>query len=441
MVLFHVYEIHPSARHWYFLLGASAIIIFYVSAKLCGLYGNWRGTSLADEAGVVIRTWFVAALAILLTGYASKTSTIYSRRVVLTWLIGVPVVLCVWGMLLRRVSVHARARGRNSRAAVVVGVGAAALAAAREIRDLPGTGIRLVGFYDNEAPLGSRPLEGCSVPVKGTLADLVEAVKHDSGIDWVYVALPLSRESEIRSLVDSLADSSVRVFLVPTFFVSDLLHARWTSLGDVPLISVFDTPAYGVSGWIKRLEDLIAGSVILLLASVPMLIIAAAIRCTSGRPVLFRQRRYGMDGKEITVWKFRTMTVCEDGSEVVQVGRNDCRVTRLGAFLRRTSLDELPQFVNVIQGRMSIVGPRPHAVAHNEQYRTLIQGYMLRHRVRPGVTGWAQVNGWRGETDTLEKMQKRVDYDLEYIRNWSVLMDLRIIALSVVKGFVNRNAW
>jgi len=192
---------------------------------------------------------------------------------------------------------------------------------------------------------------------------------------------------------------------------------------------------------LKRIEDVVLASLILLLIAVPMLLIAIAVKLTSRGPVLFRQTRYGMDGRPIRVWKFRSMTVMEDGDAVIQASRNDCRITPLGAFLRRTSLDELPQFFNVLLGDMSVVGPRPHAVAHNEQYRRQVSRYMLRHKVKPGITGWAQVNGWRGETDTLEKMQKRIEFDLDYIENWSVWWDLKIVLLTLFKGFVHRNAY
>jgi putative colanic acid biosynthesis UDP-glucose lipid carrier transferase len=165
------------------------------------------------------------------------------------------------------------------------------------------------------------------------------------------------------------------------------------------------------------------------------------VKVSSPGPVLFKQRRYGIDGKEISVWKFRTMRVCEDGDHVPQATKKDPRITPLGSFLRRTSLDELPQFVNVLMGRMSIVGPRPHAVAHNELYRGQVKGYMLRHKVRPGITGWAQINGWRGETDTLDKMVNRIEHDLWYIRNWSLWLDLKIIVLTAVRGLTGMNAY
>ncbi len=191
----------------------------------------------------------------------------------------------------------------------------------------------------------------------------------------------------------------------------------------------------------KRLEDIILSLFILLLISPLLIIISLAVKITSPGPVIFRQTRYGMDGKPIKVWKFRSMVVMENDTEVKQATKDDVRVTNVGKFLRRTSLDELPQFFNVLFGEMSIVGPRPHAVSHNEQYRSLIEGYMLRHKVKPGITGWAQINGWRGETDTLDKMEKRIEFDLEYIRSWSVWLDLKIIVMTIFKGFVNKSAY
>ena len=219
------------------------------------------------------------------------------------------------------------------------------------------------------------------------------------------------------------------------------MNARWQSIGSVQALSVYDTPFQGASDLLKRAEDIVLSSIILLMLTLPMLCIAAAVKLTSPGPVIFKQKRYGLDGKQILVYKFRSMKVQDNGPVVKQATKNDPRITKLGAFLRRTSLDELPQFINVLQGRMSIVGPRPHAVAHNEEYRKLIKGYMLRHKVRPGITGWAQVNGLRGETETINKMVKRVEYDLDYIHRWSVWLDLKIIFMTVFNGFINKNAY
>jgi putative colanic acid biosynthesis UDP-glucose lipid carrier transferase len=248
-------------------------------------------------------------------------------------------------------------------------------------------------------------------------------------------------EDRIRNVLNRLGDSTVSVYIVPDFFVFELLHSRWTNIGGLPAVSIFEHPFYGVDGMVKRAIDLILALVALLVCAVPMTIIAATIKLTSTGPVFFRQRRYGLDGREFHVWKFRTMRVREDGDEVTQAKKHDSRVTPLGAILRQTSLDELPQLFNVLSGGMSLVGPRPHATAHNEFYRTMIQGYMLRHKVKPGITGLAQVNGCRGETDTLEKMQRRVEYDHRYIREWSLWLDLRILVQTVIVVLSRVNAY
>jgi putative colanic acid biosynthesis UDP-glucose lipid carrier transferase len=276
--------------------------------------------------------------------------------------------------------------------------------------------------------------------VLGNLDDLVELATKGK-IDIVYITLPLRAEERIRTLISKLSQSTASVYVIPEFFVSDLMNLTWSNVGDLPAISVFETPFFGVDGWLKNAEDFVLGSIILLIVFIPMIIIGIGVKLSSPGPVIFKQTRYGLRGEKIAVWKFRTMNVCENGSDIKQVSRDDPRVTRFGNFLRKTSLDELPQFINVLQGSMSIVGPRPHAVAHNEQYRKIVDGYMLRHKVKPGITGLAQVSGWRGETDTLEKMQKRIEYDLAYIRNWSLWLDIRIIFRTIIKEFAGENAY
>ena len=209
----------------------------------------------------------------------------------------------------------------------------------------------------------------------------------------------------------------------------------------ITAVSIFDSPFAGLDSFLKRMEDIVLSLLILIFISIPMLFIAIGVKITSKGPIIFKQDRYGMDGNKITVWKFRSMTVTENGGSVTQATKGDSRITPFGSFLRKTSLDELPQFFNALGGGMSIVGPRPHAVAHNEEYRTQIQGYMLRHKMKPGITGLAQINGFRGETDTLDKMEGRVRYDLMYIQNWTLWLDLKIVFLTVFKGFISKNAY
>jgi putative colanic acid biosynthesis UDP-glucose lipid carrier transferase len=257
----------------------------------------------------------------------------------------------------------------------------------------------------------------------------------------IFISLPMSSQPRILEIIDDLHDSTSSIYFLPDPNVFDLMQTRFSNIGGIPVVGVCESPFSGVDSVVKTVSDFVLALLILLLLSPLMLGIALAIVLTSPGPAIFRQRRYGLNGEEIIVYKFRSMTVSEDGSRVMQAQKNDPRVTRIGAFLRRTSLDELPQFINVLQGRMSIVGPRPHAVAHNELYRKLIRGYMLRHKVKPGITGWAQVNGWRGETEVLEKMQGRINHDLYYLRNWSLWLDLWIIMRTAWVVLQRNNAY
>jgi putative colanic acid biosynthesis UDP-glucose lipid carrier transferase len=396
--------------------------------------------SLQREAAQVLSVWLPVVLGLTAVAFLTKTSAHLSRLVVLYWFLLTPALLILERLTLRLALRALRRRGRNTRTLAIVGAGRLAQQVAESVRAATWTGLRLVGLYDDRSPVRLPPHDGEPVKLHGNLAQLVERARAGE-VDYVYITLSMRGERRIIELVDALADTTASVYLVPDVFVYNLLHARWTNMDGVTMVSIFETPFYGVDGWLKRLEDLVLGSLILLVVALPMLAIAAAVKLSSPGPVLFKQRRYGLNGKVVEVWKFRTMTCCEDGSVVPQATRDDARVTPLGAFLRRASLDELPQFINVLQGRMSIVGPCPHAVSHNEQYRKLIRGYMLRHKVKPGITGWAQINGLRGETDTLDKMRARVEYDMTYIRQWTLGFDLRIIIKTLTCGFVNRNAY
>jgi putative colanic acid biosysnthesis UDP-glucose lipid carrier transferase len=277
-------------------------------------------------------------------------------------------------------------------------------------------------------------------PLLGRFESLGEVLRQQR-IDHVYISLPMASQPRILKILDDLKDTTASIYFVPDLFVTDLIQSKPTVLCGVPVISVCDTPFQGLSGGLKRGSDLMLASLILVLLAPVLIAIAVAVKLSSPGPIIFKQRRYGQSGEQIVVYKFRSMTVAEDGAQITQARRNDQRITPLGAVLRRTSLDELPQFINVLQGRMSIVGPRPHAVAHNELYRKLIKGYMVRHKVKPGITGWAQVNGYRGETDTLEKMEGRIALDLDYLRNWSLKLDLLIILKTIRLVFKDQQAY
>ena len=298
--------------------------------------------------------------------------------------------------------------------------------------------INLLGFFDDRSD--ERRGTQSDRPIVGKINALSEYVKKHR-IQQIYLSLPMTARPRILQVLDGLKDTTASIYFVPDMFITDLIQARSDSVCGITVISVCDTPFRGLNGAIKRSSDVVFSILILMLVFPVMLAIAVAVKLGSSGPVIFRQRRYGLDGEEIIVYKFRSMAVTEDSGEIKQAQKHDPRITRLGAFLRRSSLDELPQFVNVLQGRMSIVGPRPHAVAHNEIYRTLIKGYMVRHKVRPGITGWAQVNGQRGETDTLDKMQSRINFDLDYLRNWSLKLDIFIIFKTVRLVFKDSAAY
>lgn len=424
----------------YWLAITWAIMFFLLVAEVRNIYSSWRMIPLKEEVFQLFVVWLIVVFGLVCLAFTTKTSIEFSRRVILSWFALTPAFLFLQRALIRKILWELRARGRNTRALAIAGAGKLGREVAKKVLQAGWLGLRLVGFYDDHKAVGFQPLVNEPVIIEGTLDDLV-ARACSGGIDYIYITLPMRAEKRISDLVTQLADSTASVYIVPTLFVSDLTHAQWSNLDGIPIVGVFDSPFYGVNGWLKRLEDIVLSVLILAVIWIPMLIIAIALKLCSPGPVLFKQRRYGLNGKVVEVWKFRTMTVCEDGDKIPQATKHDLRIMPFGAFLRRTSLDELPQFINVLQGYMSIVGPRPHAVAHNEQYRRLIHGYMLRHKVKPGITGWAQVNGWRGETDTLEKMQKRVEYDLEYMREWSLWLDLKIVFLTVVRGFSDKNAY
>lgn len=425
--------------HWISLL--VTLFLFYLINDFSQLYGSWRGEESLKELRQVGGNWAVAFAGMFVADYFLFQNTRLPDMDKIIWFsVG---LVSLWGYRvgLRHTMRQLRSRGYNTRSVAIAGAGPLGQRLADNIVSTPWMGLNLMGFYDDKSsdpvPLANSPI---SIPTNGDMQSLVQDAKAGI-IDKIYITLPMRAELKIKWLLDELSDSTASVYIIPDVFVFDLLHARSESINGLPSISIFDTPMDGANRIVKRIEDIILSILILAMIALPMLFIAFCVRMTSPGPALFRQKRYGIDGKSIEVWKFRSMKVMENGGKVTQAQRNDTRITPFGAFLRKTSLDELPQFINVLRGEMSIVGPRPHAIAHNEEYRQIISGYMLRHKVKPGITGWAQINGWRGETDTLDKMEKRIEYDLDYIRNWSLFLDLKIVFLTIFKGFINKNAY
>ncbi|MFC5512241.1 undecaprenyl-phosphate glucose phosphotransferase [Massilia jejuensis] len=416
------------------------VLAFFISSAIyqhIDPYRTWRSGRMLAYARDTVFGWCLTIGVLYLLGSASGLKYYYDERVLLTWALATPVTLLASHIVVRRAAGRPD-RGRELRSVVVVGANEVGVKFAGICTQQPNLFMRMHGFFDDRA--GVRRPPGLGHPVLGKMDELGAYVRSNN-IKLIFISQPVSAQPRIRRLIDELQDTTASVYFLPDVYVFDLMQARFDTVGGMPVIAIRETPFMGLNSTVKRASDILFGSTILLLLAPLMLSIAVAVKCTSPGPVIFRQRRYGLYGEEIMVYKFRSMRTLDDGAHIVQASKDDQRVTPIGRFLRRTSLDELPQFVNVLQGSMSIVGPRPHAVAHNEQYRKLIKGYMLRHKVKPGITGWAQVNGLRGETATLDKMEARIQFDLDYLRNWSVWLDLWIILKTVRVILTRENAF
>ncbi|HBQ5517438.1 TPA: undecaprenyl-phosphate glucose phosphotransferase, partial [Klebsiella pneumoniae] len=410
------------------------LVVFQMIGGITDFYRSWRGVEFSVELILILKNW---SLSFLLTlGFVTLFSDFdLTFRTFIFWYLAVCAGFVVTRSLIRALAGFFRRIGYNKRRVAFAGSLPAGISLLETFRKQPWLGFEVKGIYEDSFS-GTYDLELYA----GKISDLINEARKGT-IDRIYIAMHMRDEVAIKNMVSQLTDTTCSVLYIPDVFTFNILQSRTEEINGVPVVPLFDSPLNGINMVFKRLEDIIVSSLILILISPILLVIATAVKTTSKGPVIFRQVRYGMDGKPIKVWKFRSMTVMENDDKVIQATKNDIRVTKVGKFLRSTSLDELPQFFNVLFGQMSVVGPRPHAVSHNEQYRSLIQGYMLRHKVKPGITGLAQINGWRGETDTLEKMEKRIEYDLLYIRGWSIWLDLKIIFLTVFKGFINKSAY
>jgi putative colanic acid biosynthesis UDP-glucose lipid carrier transferase len=422
---------------------AAVLVAWLASAWLFPkfrLYRAWRGLPISEELKRISFAWVSVFALMLAIAFALKAGDTYSRGWIGTWLVVGWSWMVAQRLALRMALRWLRANGFNLRRVVLVGYDDQVAQVAERLRTENWHGLRVVGTF-SPVPAPAAPGRAAEPECRGSLAELVGCVASQP-VEQVWIVMPLREEERVRDIMDALRNTTVDIRLVPDLFGLCLLNHGISEVAGLPVIDLSATPMTGTNQLVKAIEDRALASVIVLLLSPLMALLALGVKLGSPGPVLFRQLRHGWDGKPIEIYKFRTMYVhTEPDGAVTQARRSDPRVTPFGAFLRRTSLDELPQFINVLQGRMSIVGPRPHALSHNEQYKDLIDGYMLRHKVKPGITGWAQVNGWRGETDTLEKMRMRVEHDLYYIDNWSLWFDLRIISMTLFKGFAHRAAY
>ncbi len=424
----------------YLLAGTAAMLFYLLISEATNIYRIEPGRAMKRRSSLVLLSTVLTFFFLLLVAYLTKTTGDYSRVTITVWFFLMPVCLIFWRFFACRLRTQRLKNKSNLDRVAILGASQTGNEIAQQILDDASYGYNFIGFFDDRDETDERTHDELSGPIIGSFDDAIEAAKSKK-FDVLYIALPLAAEKRICLLLEELSDSAIAVHIIPNFYIYNILHARWHNIGSHHALSIYDTPFYGAGSLVKKIEDMTIGFAIITLIFLPMLFIAMAIKLTSPGPVLFKQKRYGINGKEVVVYKFRTMTVCDNGDVIQQAKKGDARITALGAFLRKTSLDELPQFFNVMGGSMSIVGPRPHAVAHNEEYRKKVGGYMLRHMVKPGITGWAQINGYRGETKHIEQMEKRIEFDLNYIRNWSLVWDLKIILLTIYKGFIHKNAY
>lgn len=428
-ILAHYYRfgsMEMSGRYNTATMFTAIVVVICLGAG--GVYGSQRGYAFLRQFTILFAGWLAAAGILLSLTFFLKISENYSRIWFSTMLMAggaLSLLLRLIAFLLLR---RLRASGINLKTVLLVGSGGSLATRLKNEGGIDGYGFKVVSALPFSLEIG-------------WLDELVDKVE-ELGVHEVWLCLPLSHGGGVRSIMYALRHHTVAIRFIPELDDIPLLNHKVSHIAGIYSLDLSCSPMDGPPRLLKRLEDLVLGVMISLLIAPVCLLIAIAIKLTSNGPVLFKQYRTGINGKNFKVYKFRSMVVHDErAGSVTQAKRNDARITRVGAFLRRTSLDELPQFFNVLQGRMSIVGPRPHALSHNEYYKDLVESYMQRHKVKPGITGWAQVSGYRGETDTLEKMQKRVEYDLWYIDNWSLGLDLKIIFLTIFKGFINKNAY
>jgi putative colanic acid biosynthesis UDP-glucose lipid carrier transferase len=425
---------------YYLLATLIGILLTANYGQVARLYDTPNLSRTTLQLSRVTAAWLAVMFTLIAIAFITKTSETYSRAWLLIWM-----VLALFAFIALRIVLLVRIgswrqAGQLTQNVVVVGAGDYGQRLIRELRENGDAMLNIVGVFDRRHTRVPAEIDG--VPVRGDINDLMNFVR-TSRVDEIIVALPWRSGDSLTELVQRLRSVPVNVKWCPETIAFQLPVRGLANLGGVSMISLFDRPLVGTGSIAKSIEDHIGAALLIVALSPLILLIAVAIRIDSTGPVLFRQTRYGFNNEEFNVFKFRTMRVdtANPVAPLEQARRNDPRITRVGRFLRRTSLDELPQLLNVLKGEMSLVGPRPHAVAHNEQYGRIIDEYFSRHRVKPGITGWAQINGLRGETDTAEKMRKRVEYDVYYIDHWSLLFDMRILFLTLFVGFINRNAY
>jgi Undecaprenyl-phosphate glucose phosphotransferase len=426
----------------YVLLGLVGSFLAGNALQITGAYQLSAIRNPLSGLGGLLQAVVAVAMIFLAIGFLTQTSIAWSRLWAGLWF-----MLTITGLTGTRAGLLVLTQrwaenGSLRRNIAVVGAGPEAERLLAHIANAGDPTVCIVGVFDNRSSRVPKSVVGH--PVRGRVADLREFAKA-MPVDEVIVAIPWTAEESLASIFSELRCLPVDVRLAPGPIGYRLLSRGISHLAQLPLLRVADRPLDDWGRIVKWLEDRILGSLILLLTALPMALIAVVVKLDSPGPVLFRQKRYGLNNELIEVFKFRTMRSdrCDQNGDV-STQLNDVRLTGVGAFLRRTSLDELPQFINVLRGEMSIVGPRPHATqtkAGDKLLEDVVAEYRVRHKVKPGITGWAQINGWRGTIDSVEKLRNRVEFDIYYLENWSLMFDLKIIALTLCKGFIDKEAY
>lgn len=421
------------------------ISLFYSVYSFAGMYKAWRGISVGHEFLNVVGCWFFIVSGSGLLVFLTKSGELISRLWFGTGVVIAFFCVCLFRFSARIILSSLRNRGRNSRSIVFIGLDNNSKSVMEHLARNKWVGLKVEAVFDDRVDDSTYPdlQSGNSILGVEHVFDYIEARrKNHTPVDQVWISINESTQLVLPDLLDKLEDTSADVLLIPNFIGLQLTNKNAIDIvANIPVLNMSAVRKDEVNSVAKKMLDFVVSFLVILIISPLLFLIAAAIKLDSSGPTLFKQKRYGIDGREISVWKFRSMVVQKESENVVQARRNDARVTRVGRFLRKTSLDELPQFFNVLKGEMSVVGPRPHAVSHNEEFRTKIRGYMGRHKIKPGITGLAQIRGWRGETDTLEKMEMRVKSDIDYIHNWSIWLDLKIIVLTIIHVFNMKNVY
>ncbi len=421
----------PSEYTYVFII--SSLLVFTLFPNF-DLYLSWRGKNKFNRSISLGYAWLSVLIVLVVLSFVAKSSATYSRVWFFSWAIAGFVYLVIYRLIFDIILDRLRTKGINRKKILVFGAGEVAKHIEQKLKENQEIGFDIVGFVDDNPELHGKTL--FNIPIHSP-ADLVELLK-DAHELWI--ALPLRAEKRVLEILHQTRHLTSVIRYIPDIFNFRLLNHSITEIAEIPIIEINGTALSPQARFMKRIEDIVLSTIIAVLISPIILVVAVLIKLTSKGPILYKQERHGFNGKTIKIYKFRSMYYREK-DEFKQATKNDSRITPIGQFIRKTSIDEFPQFLNVLQGRMSLVGPRPHAVSMNHDYKDKIDNYMQRHKVKPGITGWAQVNGFRGETDTIEKMEKRIEYDLYYIQNWSLWFDLKIIFLTIFKGFIGKNAY